>query len=114
MQDIYEVAVVVYNYSAWGIPLETMWTDIDYMDFRKLFTLEPGHFPLEKVTELVTHLHDNDQHYILMVDPAVAYQNYLPFLDGVEVGAFMRNDDGSVFQGESLPINLSKNPDYFI
>ena len=99
MQDVYEVADVVYNYSVAGIPLETMWTDIDYMDLRKVFTLDPERFPLEKVQELVTHLHDNDQHYIMMQDPAVAYQNYPPFLNGVNDGAFLKNSNGSVFKG---------------
>ncbi len=88
-----------------------MWTDIDYMDLRKVFTLDPDRFPLEKVRELVAHLHENDQHYIMMVDAAVAYQDYPPFNDGVEIGAFMRNDEGSVFQGMLLHLYLSKRPE---
>lgn len=65
-QDVYNVAEVVYNYSQANIPLETMWTDIDYMDYRRVFSLDPDRFPLEIMQELVTHLHNNDQHYIVM------------------------------------------------
>ena len=101
MQDIYEVADVVQNYSAADIPLETMWTDIDYMDLRKVFTLDSLRFPLEKVRELVAYLHKNDQYYVMMVDPAVAYQDYPPFNDGVAADAFMLRSNGSIFQGEN-------------
>lgn len=49
-----------------------MWTDIDYMDRRRVFTLDPERYPLEKMRELVDYLHKHDQHYIVMVDPAVS------------------------------------------
>lgn len=67
MRDIYEVADVVTNYSAANIPLETMWTDIDYMDRRRVFTLDPYRFPLPLVRELVAYLHAHQQHYVVMV-----------------------------------------------
>lgn len=63
---------MVYNYSRAGIPLETMWTDIDYMSGRRVFTLDDERFPVDKMRELVSYLHKHDQHYIVMVDPAVS------------------------------------------
>ena len=72
-QDVFEVAEVVYNYSRAGIPLETMWTDIDYMSGRRVFTLDEERFPLSMMRELVSHLHKHDQHYIVMVDPSISH-----------------------------------------
>ena len=68
----------------------------------KVFTLDPERFPLEKMQELVTYLHNHEQHYIVMVDPAVAYQNYSAFENGESAGVFMKNSDGSIFQGKSI------------
>jgi len=110
MQDVYEVAEVVANYSISGIPLETMWTDIDYMYLRQVFSLDPDRFPLKKMRELVDYLHDHQQHYIVMVDPAVAYQDYPAFNNGVE--SFLKEANGSVYKGVVWP-GVTAFPDWF-
>lgn len=56
--------------TCWQIILEIalIKTDIDYMNNYKVFTLG-DQFPLNKMRELVSDLHSNGQHYIVMVDP---------------------------------------------
>ncbi|PGH30431.1 alpha-glucosidase [[Emmonsia] crescens] len=112
-QDAFDVAEVVYNYSQANIPLETMWTDIDYMDRRKVFTLDPKRFPIEKVRELVDYLHDHDQHYIVMVDPAVAYSDNGAFNRGVEQDIFLKKADGSIFKAGVVWPGVTAFPDWF-
>ncbi|CAF3506602.1 hypothetical protein FGSG_03462 [Fusarium graminearum PH-1] len=99
-RDVYEVAAVVANYSAAGIPLETMWTDIDYMDRRRIFTIDPERFPADKYKDLVETIHARDQKYIVMVDPAVYDMESNPALDsGLEYDTFMKEPNGSDYRG---------------
>ncbi|KAL2387339.1 hypothetical protein RJZ90_000078 [Blastomyces dermatitidis] len=95
-----------------NIPLETMWTDIDYMDRRKVFTLDPKRFPIKKVRGLVDYLHQHDQHYIVMVDPAVAYSDNGAFNRGVEQDIFLKRADGSIYTGVVWP-GVTAFPDWF-
>lgn len=83
------------------------------MYLRWVFTLDPERFPLEVVRQLVDTLHDNDQHYIVMVDPAVGYapdQGYSAFDDGVE--SFMKTENGSIYKGIVWP-GVTAYPDWF-
>lgn len=75
----------------------------DYMDLRKVFTLDPDRFPLHLMQELVTYLHSHQQKYIVMVDPAVAYQDYSGFNNGVTDNAFLKLANGSVYKGVVWP-----------
>ncbi|OAA71376.1 glycoside hydrolase family 31 protein [Cordyceps fumosorosea ARSEF 2679] len=109
--SIDEVAEVVANYSAANIPLETMWTDIDYMDGRAVFALDPINFPLDKVRRFVQDLHDRGQKYVMMVDPAVAAKDYPPYHRGVDCSAFM-TFRGEVYRGEVWP-GPAAYPDWF-
>ena len=57
------------NYTAAKIPLDTVWMDIDYMEAWKDWTLDPANFPTDEVTSFVEAIHDNGQHFVVIVDP---------------------------------------------
>ncbi|KAF2126412.1 glycoside hydrolase family 31 protein [Dothidotthia symphoricarpi CBS 119687] len=102
-RDVWDVAETVANYSLADIALETMWTDIDYMELRRLFTLDPERYPLEMVRELVDYLHQHQQHYIVMVNSAVWRGNGSAYNAGLELDVFQKRSNGSIFEGAVWP-----------
>jgi alpha-glucosidase len=111
-QDIFHTAEIAANYSRANIPVETIWSDIDYMDRRRVFSVDPQRYPLATVRDFVKYLHDHNQHYIVMVDPAVAYQDYGPANRGLVDNAFLRRSNGSAWLGVVWP-GVTVFPDWF-
>ncbi|KAI0263723.1 glycoside hydrolase family 31 protein [Gloeopeniophorella convolvens] len=114
-QNYIDVANVVTNYSAAGIPLETMWTDIDYMYKRRIFTNDPDYFPTDRMREIIDYLHHHDQRYVLMTDPAVAYlpgQGYGPYDRGTALDVWIKAPNGSASLGLVWP-GVTVFPDWF-
>jgi alpha-glucosidase len=74
------------------------------MDQFKDFTLDPKNFPEKDMQAFVHDLHKKDQHYVLILDPAIKVeQGYEPYEEGVRDGLFIKNPDGSVFVGKVWP-----------
>ncbi|PPQ68234.1 hypothetical protein CVT24_005042 [Panaeolus cyanescens] len=114
--DYVDVAGVISKYAAANIPLETMWTDIDYMDRRRVFTVDPQYFPMNRMREIVKYLHDHNQHYIVMTDPAVAYtpsdKGYEAYHNGANLDIWLKAANGSDSLGVVWP-GVSVYPDWF-
>lgn len=101
---------VVDNYEAFEIPLESIWTDIDYMTQYLDFTNDPVRFNYSEGETFLASLHASGRHYIPIVDSAIyvpnpnnASDNYSTFDNGNATGAFMINPDGSLYIGSVWP-----------
>jgi alpha-glucosidase len=86
---------------------------VDYMDRRRVFTLDPERFPADLVKDLVDTIHSRDQHYIVMVDPAVFYKEPNPALDeGLRYDIFMKEANGT-YSKSVVWAGPSYFPDWF-
>ena len=105
-----ELEGVVDSFEKFGIPLENIWTDIDYMNQDRDFENDQNRFSYSQGATFLQQLHDGGRHYIPIVDSAVyipdpnnASDAYPPFTNGNNSGVFLKNPDGSLYIGEVWP-----------
>ncbi|KAI9504988.1 glycoside hydrolase family 31 protein [Coemansia spiralis] len=112
-KDIYEVNEVIANYSKANIPLEAVWSDVDYMDNARGFTFDPVNYPLDEMQKQLEQLHAHNQKRVLIVHPAIQHNvSYAPYARGDQAGVFVKNLDGSEYITQVWP-GYSVLPDWF-
>ncbi|KAG0586204.1 hypothetical protein KC19_2G072100 [Ceratodon purpureus] len=104
-RNVTVVKSVVENFRKAGIPLDTMWNDIDYSDKFLDFTHDEERFPLKEWRGFVDELHANGQHYVILVDPGIgiAYDDYQTYKRGLEQDIYLKDDDGTPYMGQVWP-----------
>lgn len=112
-KSIAKLHQIIENYEAAGIPVESIWSDIDIYDRARIFTNNEVGYPSDGMHNFVEHLHNRDQHYVCIQDSNVYFPNpanpadvesYPAFRRGAEVNAFIRDaNTGYFFIGENWP-----------
>ncbi|KAF6262828.1 glycosyl hydrolases family 31-domain-containing protein [Scenedesmus sp. NREL 46B-D3] len=105
---------VVANHSAAGLPLETIWSDIDYMHNRfRNAEFDPHRYPAHAMSSFVEALHSRGQHWIPILDAGVAVSNgYSAYEEGNKDSIWIKDYTGKeTFVGQVWP-GPSVYPDY--
>lgn len=114
-ESMSEIKEVVANYTAAGLPLETQWVDIDYMDRYLDFTLDPKTYSKEDTADLIDTLHANGQRFVPIIDPGIymADNNYSSYQNAIELNIFVKDllgKDNYLAQVWPGPVHF---PDWF-
>ncbi|XP_075810057.1 putative maltase-glucoamylase 2 [Microtus pennsylvanicus] len=84
-----------------GIPYDVQYSDIDYMDEKKDFTIDEKAY--SNLTDLVKDLHDNGQKYVIILNPGIfKNHNYEAYRNGSQSRVWIMSSSGFAV-GESYP-----------
>ncbi|XP_008283297.1 maltase-glucoamylase, intestinal [Stegastes partitus] len=111
-----EVKATVERNRAVSLPYDIQYTDIDYMEDKKIFTYDKEKF--SELPQFAEYLHEKGQKYILILDPAVATSKrlggapYEAYDRGTSKNAWVTLSDGKTpLRGEVWP-GETVFPDY--
>ena len=91
------------------IPADVIWLDIHYLDNYRPFTWDPRRFPTPQ--KMLSQLRAEHFRVVSIIDPhPEALKGYAPYDEGMAKGYFVKNPDGTVYQGPVWPSKAPEHP----
>ena len=85
-----------------GVPCDTLWLDIDYMDGYRVFTWNKTRFPDPQA--MLARLRAQGFRVVTIIDPGVKYEPGYPVFDAaLDAGLLCRTAGGAVYVGQVWP-----------
>ncbi|GAB6018674.1 hypothetical protein CHUAL_000350 [Chamberlinius hualienensis] len=95
-----------------GIPFDTQWNDIDYMNNFRDFTYDTVNYA--NIKSMVDEFHSNGYHYVVITDAGISQVedgSYPSYNDGLLMDIFVKTAEGGFATGQVWP-EISLFPDF--
>lgn len=97
-----DVQTVVAEFDNHDLPLDVIWLDIEYTDGKKYFTWDPNTFP--NPFKMQANLTATNRKLVTIIDPHIKKETgYFVYDEALANGYFVKNSNGSVFEGDCWP-----------
>lgn len=104
-----KVRFIADNFRMRRIPADVIWLDIHYLEGYNPFTWDRERFP--DPARMIADLRRQGFHLVTIVDPHPKKQpGWRVYDSGLAGDHFVKNPDGSVFEGPVWPSNAERNP----
>lgn len=106
-----DLQIIVENFTLYNLPLDVLWTDIDYMINFEDFTLDPTRYNYTEFGEFIDTLHNNNKKFVPICDAALPVYNYTPYNLALERNVLIGSPNhpgallGSVWPGNAVYID---------
>lgn len=88
-QRVSDLERVIQGYESNDIPLDTIWTDIDYMIDYEDFTIDESRFPLDRMKKIT-----DKYHYVPIIDAGIKVNDGKAYIEGKKRGVFVKDAVG--------------------
>lgn len=104
---------VLAGYVANSLPLDVLWSDIDYMYQFEDFTLDASRYQPQAFANFTSALHAQERRFVPIVDAGIANRTYFGYERGLAYNTFVQRDNtttdpfvGLVWPGKSVWVDF--------